>query len=91
MNEKLREDSWLTGMVGRPVACFLGNGVRLEGVLRGFDLDVLFLSPDASGREQPVSMLYKGFLASVVPITSIRQQHAYRLPTVFSNRARGDR
>jgi sRNA-binding regulator protein Hfq len=68
MNEKLDEQSWLDQLINQDVVIFIGNGVKLGGVLLGHDLDVLFLGHESRESELGSQMIYKTFISTVQPM-----------------------
>lgn len=67
MTIKITEESFLDERIGRSVAIYLINGIKLLGVLMDHDLDVVFLRPHGEN-DGGIQMLSKTAISTVVSV-----------------------
>ncbi len=86
MNRRFDENAWLDQLINIPVAVYLGNGIKLTGLMRGHDVNVLFLSPESGDSEAPLQMVYKGFCSTVQPLQTRASQPLRQPASMYSSK-----
>ena len=71
--DKILQNSFLQTVVQEkaPVTVFLVNGVKLEGVIAGFDHFVIFLC-----RDSQMQMVYKHAVSTLLPLAGLNFRKA---------------
>lgn len=69
-SKTMTEDAFLSARVSdrRPVHCWLANGIKLHGVILGFDPDTLYLKAHGAVDDSDAMMIFKMQVASIAPI-----------------------
>ncbi len=70
MSSRITEDAFLEERIGKSVAIYLINRIRLVGSLRGYDTEVVFLRPHDAA-DGGTEMISKAAISTIVSTSSI--------------------
>ena len=67
MKIRISEDEFLEARIGQPATIYLINGIKLNGILAGHDLEAVFMQlQDENSRE--IQMIFKQAISTILTL-----------------------
>jgi sRNA-binding regulator protein Hfq len=86
VTQRFTEDAWLDAHIGRAIHLYLCSGIKLIGLLKSHDIDVIVLGGGSDNPHSSSQLIYKSAISTIQPIPTKQAIRSAQAPIVLQGR-----